>query len=318
VLVNGEDLLPEKCKEIRNEFMIGESGAFYGLVPQDDGFKVFKPTSDAAYFVPGCDRLYVNTKGSVRYYTSLSTSDRIFVGDTNVGEPVKTEAVGRQYYLLDKRGSLYLLDLSGSTLEKALIAEDVADIRWSESNVLEFESKKDGTVNEIVQIAYSSLGYQMHWSALDLDVGSFYIPDIQSETVTENDAVISYFIDKNKELRFRFQDETAGLTSVNCGICSTYDPETESGLIWFVREDGSIWYYDLKEKAWNEAALPAEETVSGDLNGDGRRSVADAVILCKYLCGDLAALPQWHTVDMDKNGILTAADLTLLKRELMK
>ena len=57
--------------------------------------------------------------------------------------------------------------------------------------------------------------------------------------------------------------------------------------------------------------------VSGDVNADGTVSLADAVLLQKYLLTAEKTLPSWHAGDMDGNGRLNAADLTQLKRLLL-
>ena len=57
--------------------------------------------------------------------------------------------------------------------------------------------------------------------------------------------------------------------------------------------------------------------VIGDVNADGTVSVADAVALQKYLLTEVRALPDWSAGDLDQNGRLNAADLTLLKRLLL-
>lgn len=59
----------------------------------------------------------------------------------------------------------------------------------------------------------------------------------------------------------------------------------------------------------------ALETVDGDVNGDGTCSIADAVLLAKYLAGN-AALADWQTADRNGDGSLDARDLTLLLRML--
>lgn len=60
---------------------------------------------------------------------------------------------------------------------------------------------------------------------------------------------------------------------------------------------------------------PSTEIIAGDANGDGVRSVADAVMLAKFLtCQGNVFYPQ--SVDLDGNNQLNANDLSLLKRLL--
>lgn len=54
----------------------------------------------------------------------------------------------------------------------------------------------------------------------------------------------------------------------------------------------------------------------GDVNGDEKSSVADAVLLQKWLMGQDAAMTLWYAADYDRNGVLNATDLTLMKRAL--
>lgn len=59
-----------------------------------------------------------------------------------------------------------------------------------------------------------------------------------------------------------------------------------------------------------------EETPSGDCNGDGQCSVADAVMLQKHLLG-AGTLTHPGNADLDKNDKFNAFDLALLKRKLL-
>ncbi len=60
-----------------------------------------------------------------------------------------------------------------------------------------------------------------------------------------------------------------------------------------------------------------QEAVRGDVNADGVCNVADAVMLVKYLLG-AGSVTSPENADLDGNGRLNAADLTLLKRILLK
>ncbi|MBQ9906978.1 MAG: cellulase family glycosylhydrolase [Oscillospiraceae bacterium] len=59
-----------------------------------------------------------------------------------------------------------------------------------------------------------------------------------------------------------------------------------------------------------------EKPLMGDLNGDNAVTIADAVMLTKYLMTSEASVPQ--AADLDGNGHINAADLSLLKREILK
>ncbi|MBR5361796.1 MAG: dockerin type I repeat-containing protein [Oscillospiraceae bacterium] len=57
------------------------------------------------------------------------------------------------------------------------------------------------------------------------------------------------------------------------------------------------------------------EPVAGDCNGDGEFTIADAVMLNKYLLGS-GELYFWTLADLDEDNVVNAADLSLMKRKL--
>ena len=61
---------------------------------------------------------------------------------------------------------------------------------------------------------------------------------------------------------------------------------------------------------------PEPKPVKGDLNGDKAVTIADAVMLTKYLVTSETTVPQ--EADLDGNGFINAADLSQLKRVILK
>ncbi|MBQ6942903.1 MAG: dockerin type I repeat-containing protein [Ruminococcus sp.] len=63
----------------------------------------------------------------------------------------------------------------------------------------------------------------------------------------------------------------------------------------------------------------AEESLIGDVNADGKFSVADVVMLQKWLiCSPGVALTDWQAGDLCEDGRIDAFDLCIMKRELIK
>ncbi len=103
-----------------------------------------------------------------------------------------------------------------------------------------------------------------------------------------------------------------------------------SGMIYSSTQAGDydLYYFDgersvrldamcSEKNDLGAAFFPAD--VQGDLNADGVCSTADAVLLRKWLLGiPDTALADWRAGDLDGSGSLNAADLTLLKRLLLK
>ena len=60
------------------------------------------------------------------------------------------------------------------------------------------------------------------------------------------------------------------------------------------------------------------QSMTGDINADGECTLADAVTLHRWLMHDRITIANWLVGDLDANGVLNAADLTLLKRRIIE
>lgn len=58
-------------------------------------------------------------------------------------------------------------------------------------------------------------------------------------------------------------------------------------------------------------------SVAGDVDANGILGISDAVMMCRYLLAD-GTVNDWHAGDLDSDQRLTAIDLTLLKRLLLR
>lgn len=78
-------------------------------------------------------------------------------------------------------------------------------------------------------------------------------------------------------------------------------------------------FYEIGGKDFSpsdEPSQPEKQPVRGDLNDDGAVSIADAVMLTKYLLTSETAIPA--SADLDGNGRINAADLSQLKMLILK
>lgn len=69
---------------------------------------------------------------------------------------------------------------------------------------------------------------------------------------------------------------------------------------------------DISAKAADTA-----ETLAGDVNGDGKVSIADAVMLWKWIVKSDSELTNWKNADLYKDNIINSTDLVLLRRKLI-
>ncbi|MBR4200938.1 MAG: hypothetical protein IKQ91_06640 [Oscillospiraceae bacterium] len=91
---------------------------------------------------------------------------------------------------------------------------------------------------------------------------------------------------------------------------------------------GEFWFRNLnaylsgetEQPALAETTAPASERpLSGDVDGNGLVQTADAVMLAKHLCtAQTLSAEQAKRGDMNRDGIITATDLSMIKREAIK
>lgn len=67
----------------------------------------------------------------------------------------------------------------------------------------------------------------------------------------------------------------------------------------------------------SSTAADGPSEVKGDVNADGKFSIADVVCLQKWLLQSEKSLADWKAGDFDGNGLLSAADLALMKKALI-
>ena len=66
-------------------------------------------------------------------------------------------------------------------------------------------------------------------------------------------------------------------------------------------------------------ALAANETVKGDVNGDGRFTIADVVMFKKWLYGiSNTELVNWQAADLNEDGTLDVFDFCQMRREIIE
>ena len=169
------------------------------------------------------------------------------------------------------------------------------------------------------------------------NITSVYIPSgvstIADNTFFQCSALTSAEIEGCTALGYGVFQECSKLTDLKLsGKLKTIDQYTFADN----SASATITFYG-SESTWNQVSKPAddpflqrarmvfdeshheeEETVIGDINGDGACTVADAVMLQKYLLttGTLTA-DQAKIADMNEDGRLDGGDLTLLKQHIL-
>lgn len=98
--------------------------------------------------------------------------------------------------------------------------------------------------------------------------------------------------------------------SVLTGVVMMFQITSISGIA----EEISMENVQIEES--NLDVLDSPEYLAGDVNGDGVFSVADVVMLQKWLLR-IGELSCWQNADLAKDGIINIFDLCLMKRKLI-
>lgn len=325
LLVNGSPVTDIKVKAMREGYFLGENGYIYSIVPKGDTFTVASVTTESKGWVDGCDPLFVTKDGHLKYYSTKLIGDgkqSVFIGNTNIGEPKCGCKIGSACYVLDKARTLYQLSFSG-TFTKTKVDDDVLSLQYDASGFEVEYTKANGETIQIKNIGGGGGPELRAKKYLGIDAGTFYIHEYTYRDVEENDAVISYYIDKNHTLSSSFLGEYFGLTNVKSAIGSAYDSTENHGYLYFLRTDGSIWKYNLDTKQWQEASVGTNQIVvpqkiRGDVNADGKFNISDVVLLQKWILAlNATNLPDWKAADLNNDDRLNSADLAIMKRELI-
>ena len=102
---------------------------------------------------------------------------------------------------------------------------------------------------------------------------------------------------------------------VSIDITPAYEEATGKVTIHGYRGSTAEAYAEKYERPF--VPIPTK-AVSGDVSGDGKTRIADAVLLARWLLQtENPYLYDWQNADLNGNGRLDAADLTLLKRMLL-
>ncbi len=151
------------------------------------------------------------------------------------------------------------------------------------------------SLTSIGEIAFSNSGLtsvKIPESVKSISNNAFYCWNLKSVTILNPDCIIS--------------DDNA--------ISNGYDNNF----------DGTIYGYEnstaqeYAEKHGSKFKIIGQEDVAGDMNGDNSVSVADAVLLQKYILGgETLTKEQFDIADMNSDGFVDSFDMVLLRREII-
>ena len=114
-----------------------------------------------------------------------------------------------------------------------------------------------------------------------------------------------------------FNGKLNGFSAINSCVFSSSDT-TVANVSGNTVQSVSAGYATLKIDDNSSIELTVENVVTGDANGDGKFTVADAVILQKWLLAvPHVRLANWEACDLCEDGKIDVFDLCVLKRKLV-
>ena len=123
-----------------------------------------------------------------------------------------------------------------------------------------------------------------------------------------NDASKTYVLIDANGKRVEPWAEVTGKTSYSC---SFNEPGYYTYCLYAINEFGT------SATEWKSFNVNVKEKNNGDCNNDGQFSVADVVILQKWLFNDETELTNWQSADLDEDGTINVFDLCLMKQKLI-
>ena len=314
LFVDGEQILPEEnFVRIRENCAMTDDQKLYGIYRQDDKNISIKIADNCAEILATEEfPIYLTTEGKVCLYT-VSSSKTAVCRVTDMAMPKKYF----YYDILDENGFVWTYERG--VLKK--LAEKAADIGIFLTKEEGSRSCYLGTDGNAYLMDGKGMVTLLEEPTCDLKNalhGSFFFGDwYESGEKTEGECGGSWRLSADGILTISYLDQRFAIDNSANVVAEAYDASDQRHYVYFARQDASLWRYCIETDSaemFIEGESPSE---AGDLNHDGTVSIADAVVLQKWLTGQKTTAFTLQEADENGDGVINISDLTLLKRTLM-
>ena len=166
-----------------------------------------------------------------------------------------------------------------------------------------------------------SAGNGYYYLVANVGDGNSYALDVNAKKTADGTNIELYSFNKGDNQQFMLSKNSDGsyaiLTKITNGAsCIEVDGESKNN-------NANVQEYAYKASAnqkWNFISADGSQpqNVQGDCNADGQLSVADIIMLQKYLLADAGAvITNPKAADLNTDGKLTAVDLAAMKRLML-
>lgn len=298
-----------------NEFILGFEQEQLFDVEQDNDKIIFTPKSDGKYYVmtakPIESKRSLSNGSHLHYYYDTLTNYTITVKDgiptvEKKGQPSSYSNSDIQEYLKNSDNSQGICDEKGCRGELYSRISENSILTYLNGNINSDKyflslNNKNGSLNALVM-------NNVDEGAVTVDNSRLHVNTIESSSSNNADfslATLDLFPNAVISARFTLSDaveDGAALFTVNNGDSST------------------CYAIDVV----NEDIVPStlrvvDKNVKGDLDGDGKLTIADVVILQDWLINASdTELINWKAADFCEDDRLDIYDLCMMKQELLK
>lgn len=145
------------------------------------------------------------------------------------------------------------------------------------------------------------------------------ITELQIHEMASVDEKINAFLEKDSYTSANFEEKTSMVYGLLLDIAENGTEEYPYSLIYSdsISFSGTIYSFKYSCGALGGVAI-SSETVEGDVNNEGFFTIADVVLLQKWLLAvPDTSLPNWKAGDLCADDELNVFDLCLMKRKLI-
>lgn len=256
-------------------------------------------TSEMWRFIRQNDGSYVITNfatGRVLDAYGLGTTDF-----TNVFTDVYNSGDNQKWFIYEKNGG-YVLRPAYSDM-----VLDVDHAIFESGTNIEIHTQNDSTAQNF---------------ALYYENSSYGTPKTGNVTAEAKGNTITLNIDKGFYIEqqniYRSKDNINWLlinTGTNEDNLTVVDNDLDENTTYYYKVVYINRYYNIESQI--VSVITENNTIIGDCNNDGQFSVADILMLQKWLLNDETELTNWQSADLDENGMIDVFDLCLMKQELI-
>ncbi|MCM1314826.1 MAG: RICIN domain-containing protein [Prevotella sp.] len=131
---------------------------------------------------------------------------------------------------------------------------------------------------------------------------------------------------KSSNQYFKFVDNEDGTYTIvtrsskdlSCVEVASADTKSGANVQQWAWNDNNCQKWKLIPVDYTLPYQKKPETITGDINKDGKLSADDAILLQKWILGQNVTLPDWQAGDLTGDGRLDIFDLVILRKNLVK